>query len=171
VWDASDPEYASVVIGRETSSLSDRDRRAAQVVHVLARAVRDGELVAADALRILRHELRRRNTNQAQKIAIRSTEAQRVIDAYGAANVPKNASLDALHADHVYSLTEDELCRNDTLEVWIDAMRRLRTVVCVTAKENYRLETCERRGVTGPRKYAETGVTFTTQALPWGKNQ
>jgi|SRR5665648_191041 hypothetical protein len=24
VWDASDPEYASVVIGRETSSLSDR---------------------------------------------------------------------------------------------------------------------------------------------------
>jgi len=153
------------------SPLSDRDRRAAQVAHVVARAVRDGELVAADALRILKHELRRRNTNQAQKIAIRSTEAQRVIDAYGAANVPKNASLDALHADHVYSLTEDELYRNDTLELWIDAMRRLRTVVCVTAKENYRLEKCERGGVTGPRKYAEAGVTFMAHDLPWGENQ
>lgn len=125
--------------------------------------------MAADALRIIKHELRRRNTNQAQRIAIRSTEAQRVIDAYGAANVPKNASLDALHADHVYSLTEDDLRRNDTLELWIEAMHRLRTVVCVTAKENYRLQACERRGVTGPRKYAEAGMTFTTQALPWGK--
>jgi hypothetical protein len=159
------------VVDRETSPLSDRDRRAAQVAHVLARAVRDRELAAADALRILRHELRRRNTNRAQKIATRSTEAQRVIDAYGAANVPKNASPDALHADHVYSLTEDELYRNDTLELWIDAMRRLRTVVCVTANENYRLESCERGGATGPGKYAQAGVTFTTRELPWSENQ
>jgi hypothetical protein len=159
--------YAPVVVGQETSHLSDRDRRAAQVAHVLAQAVRDGEVAVADALRILRHELRRRNTNRAQKIATRSTEAQRVIDHYGAANVPKNASVDALHADHVYSLTEDELYRNDTLELWINAMHRLRMVVCVTAKENYRLETCERKGVTGPDKYAQTGVTFTTRQLPW----
>jgi len=105
------------------------------------------------------------------KITTRSTEAQRVIDEYGAANVPKNASPDALHADHVYPLTEDELRRNDTLEIWISAMRRLRTVVCVTAAENYRLEKCERNGVSGPRKYAEAGVTFTTPELLWGKNQ
>ncbi len=157
-----------LMVGRETSPLSDRDRRAAQVAHVLAQAARDGEVAAADALRILRHELRRRNTNRAQKIATRSTEAQRVIEDYGAANVPKNASLDALHADHVYSLTEDELHRNDTLELWINAMHRLQMVVCVTAKENYRLETCERKGVTGPHKYAQAGVTFTTRELPWG---
>jgi hypothetical protein len=101
----------------------------------------------------------------------RLTEAQKTIDAYGPANAPKNGSFDALHADHVYPLTEKELYRNDTLEMWINAMRRLRTVVCVTAMENYQLEKRERRGVTGPSKYAEVGVTFTTQELPWDKNQ
>ncbi len=171
MWDASHHKYASGVTRPEMSPLSDRDRCEAQVAHVLARAVRDGELVAADALRILKHELRRRNTNQTQKIPTRSAEAQKVIDGYGPANVPKNGSLDALHADHVYPLTENELYRNDTLEMWINAMRRLRTMVCVTAKENYQLEKCERRGVTGPRKYAEAGVTVTTQELPWDKNQ
>lgn len=165
------PGTLLVVVDRVTSFLSGRDRRTAQVAHVLARAVRDGEMAAADALRILRHELRRHNTNRAQTIAARSTEAQRVIDDYGAANVPKDASLDALHADHVYTLTEDELYRDDTLELWINAMHRLRTVVCVTAEENYRLERCERRGITGPGKYAKAGVTFTTRELPWGKNQ
>jgi hypothetical protein len=155
------------VAERTTPPVSERDRRAAQVAHVLARAVRDGELEAVDALRILRHELRRRNTNQAQKIVVRSTEAQRVIDAYGAANVPKNASPDALHADHVYSLSEDDLRGNDTLELWISAMQRLRTVVCVTARENYLLETFERKHITGPRKYDKAGVTFTTRELPW----
>ncbi len=113
-------------------------------------------MAAADALRILRHELRRRNTNQALKT--RSTEAQRVIDEYGPANVPKNESPNALHADHVYPLTEDELHRIDTLDLWIEAMQRLRMVVCVTAKENYQLEACELRGVIGPRKYAEASV-------------
>jgi hypothetical protein len=81
--------------------------------------------------------------------------------------VPKNASPDALHADHVYPLTKDELHQNDTVEGWIDAMNRLRMVVCVTAEENYRLETCERNGLTGPDKYAPTGITFTTPKLPW----
>lgn len=165
--DACESLYALGVAGQQASHLSNRDRRAAQVAHVLAQAVRAGEVAAADALRILRHELRRRNTNQAQKIATRSTEAQRVIDHYGAAEVPKNASPDALHADHVYSLTEDELRRNDTLDLWISAMDRLRMVVCVTASENYRLETFERAGVTGPDKYARADVTFTTSMLPW----
>jgi hypothetical protein len=146
---------------------TDRELRDAQVAHVLARGVRDGELVAADALRILRHELRRRNTNRAEQIEIRSTEAQRVIDLYGATNVPKNDSPDALHADHVYSLTEHDLSRNDTVERWRCAMLRLQTVVCVTAAENYRLEAVELRGVTGPDKYAAAGVKFATRKLPW----
>ena len=123
--------------------------------------------MAADALRILRHELRRRNTKQTLKITTRSVETQRVIDASGEADVPKNESPDALHADRVYPLTEYELRRNDTVEPWIDTMRRLRTVVCVTAKENYRLERYEQRGVTGPDRYARAGVSFTTRELPW----
>jgi hypothetical protein len=151
--------------------VSERDRRAAQVAHVLSRAVRDGEMVSADALRLLRHELRRRNTNRAQTIAIRSTEAQRVIDQYGAGGAPKNASPEALHADHVFRLTEDELHVNDTLELWIEALDRLRTVVCVTARENYRLEQCERHGITGPAKYGQAGVTFTTSQLPWPEHE
>lgn len=163
------PGTLLVVASADTSPLSDRDRRAAQVAHVLARAVRAGEVAPADALRILRHELRRRNVNRAQAIATRSSEAQRVIDHYGPSKVPKNDSPNALHADHVYPLTEGDLRRNDSLELWIDAMPRLRTVVCVTAKENYRLEGCEQKGITGPRKYEEAGITFTTQELPWEK--
>lgn len=151
--------------------VSDRDRREAQLAHVLARAVRVGELAPADALRVLRHELRRRNTNRAQKIGTRSVEAQRVMRQYGAEAVPKNDSPDALHADHVYPVTEAELRRNDTLELWIDAMARLRTVVCVTAQENYRLEQCERRGITGPEKYEAAGVAFSAQELPWAPIQ
>lgn len=139
----------------------------AQVAHVLAQGVRKGELATTDALRIIKHELRRRNTNGALTIVTRSTEAQRVIDLYGAAEVPKNASNDALHADHVYPVTEDELLHNDTLEKWMTAMTRLQTVVCVTARENYLLEVVERSGITGPRKYSEAGVAFTTPSLPW----
>jgi len=146
---------------------SERDRRAAQLANVLARAFREGEVAAADALRVLRHELRRRNTNQALEIATRSTEAQKVIDAYGKGPVPKNGSLDALHSDHVYPLTESDLRRNNTIEAWLAALPGLRTVVCVTARENYRLERCEREGITGPPKYAQAGVAFTTEDLPW----
>ena len=164
----SRPPYRLTAVANDDSSfIAERDRRAAQVAHVLARAVRDGEVEAVDALRILRHELRRRNTNKAQMIAIRSAEAQRVIDEYGADSVPKNSSADALHADHVYPLSEAELHANDTPEKWIDALQRLRTVVCVTAAENYRLEACERSAITGPEKYAQSGVAFTTQDLPW----
>lgn len=137
------------------------------MAHVLAQAVRNDEVEATDALRILRHELRRRNTNQALKIEIRSKEAQRVIEKWGAESVPKNSSPDALHADHVYPLTADELQRNVTLEQWIGAMPRLRTVVCVTAQENYVLEKYEKQGVTGPEKYEQAGVAFTTDRLPW----
>lgn len=152
------------------ASTSTRDRRAAQLAHVLARAVREGELQAADALRVLRHELRRRNTNRAQQIATRSREAQRVIEKYGAHAVPKNDSSEALHADHVYGLTEEDLRRNDTLESWIAAMPQLSTVVCVTAQENYQLEQRERQGITGPAKYEAVGIVFTTPP-PWTPNK
>lgn len=160
-----------VVIDAETSPLSNRNRRLAQVAHILAQAVRDGELMSTDALRIIKHELRQLNTNKAQKIPVRSMEAQRVIDTYGAVMVPKNGSPDALHADHVHPLTEDDLSRNNTLELWINELPRLQTVVCITAAENYRLEVFERDGPAGPDKYAQAGVTFTTHALPWVESQ
>lgn len=136
------------------------DVRAAQIAHVLARAVREGELVEVDALRILRHELRRRNTNSALGIARRSHGAQASVDKYSPEVPPKNDSPDALHADHVYLFTGDLLQRTNTVDQWIVELERLRTVVCVTAAENYRLEKIERSGRTGPEKYAEAGVTF-----------
>ncbi len=159
------------MVDRETSPLSNRDRRAAQVAHAVARAFRDGELPATDALSVIKHELRRLNTNRKQEIPTRSTEAQRVIDTYGAENVPNNNSRDALHADHVYPPTDDDLRCNDTLALWINQMPRLQTVVCVTAKENYRLQGYERRGIIGPGKYPQAGVTFTTRELSWDESQ
>ena len=141
--------------------------RAAQLAHVLARAVRDGEVALPDALRVLRHELRRRNTNKKLKIPTRSLGAQAVIDEYGPAGVPKNDSDDALHADHVHPLTEATLRETDTVEKWLVELRRVHIVVCVTAAENYRLEVLERSGTTGPGKYALAGIEFTTHELPW----
>ena len=142
------------------------DIRAAQVANLLARGVRDNEIVASDALRIIRHELRRRNTNKKLTIEVRSVGAQTVIDAHGP-NAPKNGSDDALHADHVYPITEETLHQVDSLDRWLEELVRARTVVCVTARENYDLEVVERRGITGPAKYEEAGVTFTTDRLPW----
>lgn len=141
--------------------------RAAQVAHLLSAAVRRDEIVAVDALRILRHELRRRNTNKKLAIPIRSREAQRAIDDLGELGVPKNGSPQALHADHVHPLTVDSLHRIDTLQGWVEELGRLRLVVCVTVAENYRLQAVEHTGVTGPAKYAQAGVAFTTADLPW----
>lgn len=137
-----------------------RDLRAAQVAHVLARAVRDGEVDSTDALRVLRHELRRRNTNTTLKIPRRSRAAQASIDKYAPDPPPKNGSPDALHADHVYPLTSELLHTVDTVDKWIAALKRLRTVVCVTAAENYVLEKIEQGGLTGPEKYDRAGVIF-----------
>jgi hypothetical protein len=144
----------------ELTELPAKDLRAAQIAHVLARAVREGELEEADTLRILRHELRRRNTNSALGIPKRSQGAQASIDKYAPELPPKNNSPDALHADHVYPLTGALLREVDTVEQWIEELRRLRTVVCVTAAENYKLEAIEQSGTTGPEKYAAAGVTF-----------
>ena len=71
------------------TSPTPKQLRAAQVAHVLARAVRDGEVEASDALRILRHELRRRNTNTSLTITQRSHGAQASIDKYAPEPPPK----------------------------------------------------------------------------------
>jgi hypothetical protein len=90
---------------------TDKQVRAAQVAHVLAQATRNDEVSAADVLRILRHELRRLNTGNKLKVPTRSVEAQAVIDRCTAAGekVPNNNSDDALHADHVWPITERHL--------------------------------------------------------------
>ncbi len=54
--------------------------RAAQVAHALARAVRDEEIAASDALRILRHELRRRNTNHVDPLTVESIYENRTAE-------------------------------------------------------------------------------------------
>jgi hypothetical protein len=147
-------------VGQQTA----KDQREARVAHVLARAVREGEVEAADALRILRHELRRRNTNSTPRIPRRSLDAQASIDKYAPETPPKNGSPDALHADHVYPFTVELLLTIHTVEGWLAELGRLRTVVCVTAAENYSLEKIEGQGTTGPEKYALAGIEFTTPA-------
>jgi hypothetical protein len=148
---------------------SEKEVRAAQLAHVLARAVRDGEVHAVDARRVILHELRKLNTNKAHLLPIRSVEAQRAIERYAALDqlVPKNSSGDALHADHVYKFTAETLAKTDTVEAWLSELRRLAMVVCVTARENYTLEGVEARGTTGPQKYAAAGVQFIESQLPW----
>jgi hypothetical protein len=140
------------------TDVSDRELRAAQVAHVLARGVRDGEVIAADALRILRHELRRRNTNKAIKLPLRSKEAQRVIEEYGPTGPPKNGSDDALHADHLWPLTEETLWTTTTVEAWVTELRRLSVVAIVTARENYKLMGAEKQKLWGRKKYEAAGV-------------
>jgi hypothetical protein len=147
---------------------TEKELRAGQIAHVLSRAMRDGEASAIDVLRILRHELRRLNTGNKLKIAIRSSEAQAVIDKYTAAGqpIPNNNSNEALHADHVWPILEQHLRRTTSSKAWVDELRRLATVVCVTAAENYRLMVVEKT-TSGPEKYALAGVKFTSPEVPW----
>lgn len=147
---------------------TEKETRAAQVAHALAAAVRTDQVAAADAVRILRHELRRLNTGKGETISVRSEEAQRVLDKYEQLNQsrPRNGSPEALHADHVWPLTTEHLHEVTTVEDWVEQLRHLSTVVCVTAAENYRLQKIERT-TPGPEKYAIAGVEFTTDRLPW----
>jgi hypothetical protein len=143
-----------------------KELRAAQVAHVLARAVREDEVASTDALRILKHELRRLNTNKSHMLPVRSHGAQASIDKYAPQRPPRNDSDDALHADHVYPFSADRLWTVTTVDGWLTESRQLATVVCVTAKENYVLEQVEKAGTHGPPKYAAAGVTFAT-SVPW----
>jgi hypothetical protein len=148
------------------SAAPTKEIRAAQVAHALAGAVRSGDVEAVDALRILKHELRRLNTNRSHTLEVRSRAAQASIDRYAPERPPRNGSDDALHADHVYAFTPELLQETTTVEDWVSELRRLATVVCVTAVENYALEQVERSGIHGPDKYAAAGVTFATP-VPW----
>jgi hypothetical protein len=144
---------------------STRAERAAAVAAVLAAACRDETIQAADALRIIRHELRKRQTNKHLAIARRSIGAQQVIEAYAARGepLPKNGSGDALHADHVYPVTVEHLHGFVTSEDWVAGLSWLGEVVCVTADENFALEVLERSGLTGPAKYERLGISFVDQ--------
>lgn len=141
---------------------SPSDLRAAQLASVLAQAVREDRLQSADAMRVLRHELRRRYTNKKLGIQRRSAAAQAVIDEHAAAGtaIPNNNSLDALHADHVHALTTLDLETIITVDDWVVALARLREVVCVTAEQNYQLQAIEKTGITGPDKYSEAGIKW-----------
>jgi hypothetical protein len=143
-----------------------KELRAAQVAHVLARGVRDGEVNPIDASRILKHELRRLNTNRSHTLEVRSHGAQASIEKYAPRRPPPNGSGDSLHADHVFPFAVDLLHEVKTVDGWVSELRRLATVVCVTAKENYALEQVEKAGAHGPEKYAAAGVTFASR-VPW----
>jgi hypothetical protein len=146
-----------------------RERQAA-VAAVLAAAYRNGDIEAADALRIIRHELRRLQTNKKLDIPQRSKQAQKVIREYAASanSLPKNGSGDALHADHIHPVTTKQLKSLVTDQQWLRALNRLGRVVCVTATENYQLQQIERAGTTGPTKYDMAKITFVDQmGKPW----
>ncbi|MEO6470388.1 MAG: hypothetical protein ABIR57_01065 [Aeromicrobium sp.] len=128
--------------------------RAAKIAHTLAMAYRNGDVEGTDVLRILRHELRRLNTNRKLLIPRRSAEAQRVIETHAdPADIPKNGSLDALHADHVWNISAKTLSDTTTIDGWLVELEKLSEVVCVTAKENYALMKKEKLGDWGHIKY------------------
>ena len=145
-----------------------RDLYDAQLANVLAEGVRQGNLRDVDAMRVIRHELRRRNTNKTSSIWPRSTGAQASIDHYAAtgAKPPKNDSLRALHADHVWGLQAEDLHRHSSVEDWLTRLAQLRQVACVTAEENYRLQQLEKQGFWGPDKYERAGVTWAPEPAP-----
>ena len=70
-----------------TPVASARDRRDARLAAWLAQGVREGHVDASDALRVLRHELRRRNTNKKTGILRRSEAAHAVVREAKAAGV------------------------------------------------------------------------------------
>jgi hypothetical protein len=146
----------------ESKNPNSIQRRQAKLAAVLADAYRRGEIEAQDVLRVIRHELRGLQTNRKLEIELRSTRANEVIQTYIAIGElpPKNSSSEALHADHVWPVTESLLISEKTVEQWMNALSRLGKVVCVTAEENYRLESIERAGVIGPEKYAKAGISI-----------
>lgn len=133
-----------------------RDKRLAALAAALARAVQAGEVYPIDAGRVIRHELRTRNTNRAHTAPYRSRAAQEVISRYEASGQrrPRNESPDALHSDHVFPLANDEILTLTTQEAWLERLEQLDTVVCVTHDENLALEQLEKAGARGWDKYS-----------------
>ncbi len=104
-----------------TMSFNARNERDAALAAVLAQGVREGKVHAVDALRVIKHEMRRRNTNKHAGLPFRSAKAQAVIDECAKAGVPvpKNDSEDALHADHVHELGPADLHNTIAVDDWI----------------------------------------------------
>jgi hypothetical protein len=134
--------------------------RNAAVAAVLAEGVRENKIPWTEAARLIRADLRRLQTNKKQSIPVRSVAAQQVIkeaERLGE-TPPKNGSADALHADHVFPLTEFDIKGTITPHDWLTLLTERGQVVCVTAKENYELEQVERSGVNGWAKYEAAGI-------------
>jgi hypothetical protein len=143
------------------------DLRLARLADVLSEAVRAGRVSAADARRIIVHELRRLNANNKLEIRPRSVGAQNAIEKYAPENPPKNGSPDALHADHYGVPTSAELAAISSVDAWRDVITRIRaSIVCVTAAENYALTNWERKGHRGHDKYQLAGIEF-VDPVPW----
>ena len=81
--------------------------------------------------------------------------------------IPNNNSNEALHADHVWPILEQHLQGTISVDAWVNELRHLATVVCVTASENYRLIVVEKT-TPGPEKYSPAGVRFTSP-VPWAQ--
>lgn len=142
----------------------DRLQRFAMLANALAEDYRAGEVLAADALRVLRHQLRKMNTNKALGVprdlwSVRAAEVQAEHAARGEA-VPKNAFDEALHCDHINTLVRADLDHLSTVEEWQDALPRLTAVVVLTARENHSLQKFERAGLNGPEKYAQANIAL-----------
>ena len=142
--------------------MTQRDDRHAALATVLAKAFRDGDIQASDALGPIKHVLRKRHTNKALRVPFRSEAAQASIDEHEASGhaVPKNGSKVALHSDHVYPLRREQLETLITRAEWLAALPQLDLVVCVTATENYDLQKMDVLGVSGPEKYARAGIAW-----------
>jgi hypothetical protein len=139
-----------------------RDERFARHANVVAAGVRNGDMQAEDALRVLKHQLRIFNWKQAMKITRRSTGAQWSIKEHDGAP-PKNGSGSALHSDHVHPLNRDQLFKLTSVDMCLAVPDQLREVVCVTADENERLRRVEAREIVGWAKYPEASVELVQQ--------
>ena len=142
-------------------SFTARDERDAALAVVLAQGVRDGIVHPVDALRVVKHEMRRRNTNKHASLPFRSVYAKAGVP------VPKNDSPDALHADHVHELGLADLENAITVDDWLRVLEQARIVVVVTAKENYELEQLENGGIRGPTKYVRAGLRWAGERPPF----
>lgn len=139
-----------------------------------AEGVLAGRVAAPTVRTVLVRGLRGRWANEKLLIRPRSHGAQIVVDKYDPQPPPKDNSLDALHADHVYPMPRsgpellslfEEL---NSVDKWHAELERISLVVCVTGRENYKLGPFEPT-VRGPAKYAAAGITFVDD-VPWSSD-
>lgn len=143
------------------------DLRLANLGTVLSDAIRAGRVSESDARRIIVHDLRRLSANKKLGIHPRSIGADESIRKYAPQHPPKNASSEALHADHYGMMTSAEFVGISSVEAWVEIIQRAKkSIVCVTDAENHGLAHWERKGHSGPEKYELAGIEFLDR-LPW----